>query len=122
MPRKKTDVEPPTDPSPPPVETPSPGEAPTNGHQEKRQPVAKFKCASGKDTYIEVAVWENAVTYQDGTAGTQLSTSFSRSYKNGEGWKTNYSFRQHDLPILLYLLQKAHGWMLEQRVVSDVPF
>ena len=31
------------------------------------------------------------------------------------------AFRQQDLPILHYLLQKAHGWMLEQRIVRETP-
>src|SRR4051812_5611752 len=103
----------------------APAETPVNGHveptpdqgqQEKRRPVQTFKCASGKDTWIEVAVWTNEVTYQDGGKGTQLSTTFSRSYKHNEEWRTNYSYRQHDLPVLLYLMQQAYAWILDQRV------
>ena len=30
-----------------------------HGPQEKRRPVFTLKCASGKDTWIEVAVWQN---------------------------------------------------------------
>ena len=73
-----------------PSAAPPPGE---NGTQGPRRPVAAFKCASGKDTYVEVAVWENEVHYQNGETGTQHVASFSRSYKNGEGWKTNHSYR-----------------------------
>ena len=124
--KKKTDLVAPDPPAATGVDgtsvTDAPRPEPQRDQQEKRRPSFALKCASGKDTWIEVAVWENEVAYQDGGRGTQLVTSFSRSYRNGEGWKTNFSFRQHDLPVLGFLLDRAHAWILERRAVHDVPF
>lgn len=118
--KDEPDASPPTAqglPSPPGQQAPA-GE---NGAQGPRRPVATFKCASSRDTYVEAAVWENEVNYQDGSKGTQYVVSFSRSYKNGEGWKTNHSYRAHDLVILEHLLRRAHAWVTDQRVIHDVP-
>lgn len=113
--KRKTDM---SEPAPAAPAAAPPGE---NGAQCPRRPVATFKCSSGKDTWVEVAVWENEVHYQNGEVGTQHVACFSRSYKNGDGWKTNHSYRVNDLMILQHLLQRAFAWMADHRVIFDRP-
>lgn len=109
-------------PSMPPGEPP-PSPEPTNGKGEgKKRPLVSFKCATDRSTWIDVAIWSQDVTYGNGEKSTQYVTSFHRSYRDGNGeFQTNYSYRQHDLPILQYLLTRAYAWIADQRVIEDAP-
>src|SRR2546421_91794 len=86
---------------------------------EKKRPVFSMKLRSDRTTVIEVAVWADEVQYQEGPS-IQPSITVQRSYKTDDGWKNQDkpSFRQHDLPILFFLLEKAQAWVFEQRTES----
>jgi hypothetical protein len=101
----------------PPSDSPAPA-------GEKKKPVASWKCPSDRTTMLEVAVWENEVTHGDGSKGTQYAIVPSRSYKGQDGkWRPSFSCRQHDIPVLLFLLDKAHSWCLAARTEdSTIPF
>src|SRR4051794_40975477 len=53
----------------------------------KKRPVVSYKLSSDRTTVIEVAVWENVVTYNDGNAGVQYSITVNRSYRTDAGWQ-----------------------------------
>ena len=127
--RRKTDPDPTSDP-PTTADTNGttateapPGESPDGNGEAKRRPVVSFKCPSDRSTWLEVSVWENIVTPQDGEPYKQYVTTCQRSYKTGDGeWKANHSYRAHDLPVLGHLLAKAHAFATDKRVIEDVPF
>ncbi len=72
-----------------------------------------------------VAAWPNEVVL-DGKVRTRYSCTISRTdRKETDGhteWIKNGSFRTHDLPVLCFLLERAHAWMLAQRLDAGVPF
>ena len=112
--KKQTDVE-----KPPEAETNHRGE--TNGTPEKKKPAQSYKLALGS-CILDVAVWQNEINV-DGEDRTLYSVSFTRSYKDGNDFRTNGSYRTAEIPALLYLLQLAHNWILGQRtrVGTDEP-
>ncbi|HEY7327862.1 MAG TPA: hypothetical protein VH592_09495 [Gemmataceae bacterium] len=77
-----------------------------------------------RTTNIEVAVWSHEAQF-DGQVQLRYTCTISRSYrKDTDGkaeWVKNGSFRTHDVPVLCFLLEQAHAWMLSQRLDSDVP-
>jgi hypothetical protein len=91
---------------------PETNDSPEHG---SKRPEVSFKYPSERGTKIEVAVWANEVQGKEGTFVT-YSTTVKRSYLDkDETWKTNASFRGHDLPVLLHALNKAYEWILEKR-------
>jgi hypothetical protein len=110
-----------TSPSDVAVETPPE----TNGQQNGRRPLVSWKLHSDRSTIIEVACWPNVYRNQAGEEYEQLSFTAQRSYRDQcDQWQTQTkaSWRTHDLPILLFLLQKAHAFALERRMTEHVPF
>lgn len=75
-----------------------------------------MKLMSDKTTMLEATLWANEVTYENGTS-VQYSLSLSRSWKGDNGWtkQERPSYRLYDIPILSFLVSKAHAWALEQR-------
>ena len=123
---------PPPEHPPDPLPTTSPGDAPrdTNGTAavstatgDKRKPNQTFKIHSDRTTVLEVAIWENEVRYDD-KVSVQHSIQLSRSYKNGDGkWVSNTAYRTHDLPLVRFLMDKAHSWCTDRRTQdSSCPF
>lgn len=117
--KKKTDAEPSDT-------TATLPETNTNGTPEKRRPVQSFRCFSDGTTCIEVAIWGREVEHTGGSF-TQYSLTISRTWRDPNGtWHDSgkddngnarlVSFRVHDLPILIHLIQKAHAWQIDQRV------
>ena len=59
---------------------------------------------------------------------TQYALTLSRSWLKDGQWHGNASFRIHDIPVLLYLVQQAYNWCVAQRTEvhiesnGDVPF
>jgi hypothetical protein len=102
--------------------TESRSEAP-DGQGEKKKPAASWKCNSDRTTLLEVAVWANEVS-KDGASWTQYAATVRRSYRGQDGrWHDSSSYRQHDIPVLLFLLDKAHAWCLSVRTEdSTIPF
>src|SRR4051794_35041802 len=102
--------------SPPPVT--SPGEAPpapaeqppSNG--EKRRPLTSWRLMSDRTTSYELTVWSNLITPKEGEPFEQLSFQLTRSFKTDDGWQKGGGMRAHDLPVVTFLLQKAHSFAL----------
>jgi hypothetical protein len=107
---------------PPPAATGTPPPKPN-------RPAASFAASSDRTTRVEVAVWSKVVKVSDQEEYTQYSLTLSRSWRDKEGnWFGNASFRIHDIPVLLYLVQQAYNWCVAQRTEvhiesnGDVPF
>ena len=107
----------------PPVEpepTKAPPEAPS-GEAKKNRPAASFAANSDRTTRVEVAVWSKLVKVSEQEEYTQYSLTLSRSWRDKEGqWFGNAAFRIHDLPVLMYLLQQAYQWCVNQRTTVKV--
>jgi hypothetical protein len=103
----------------------SPPPANTHG-TEKPQPLVSYRLSSDRTTSIELAVWSHFYKNQQGEDYEQLSMTVQRSYKDTQGvWQNQArpSWRTHDLPVLLFLLQKAHSFAMNRRCDdSSIPF
>lgn len=67
-------------------------------------PTKKFRAGA-----IEVAVWENEITTEDGKTFKKQSVSMQRSYKDkNDEWQKTTNMNANDLPKLISLLQKAY--------------
>ena len=99
--------------------------APVNGNG-KHQPLVSYRLNSDRTTSISLAVWANTYTNQQGEEYEQLTVTVQRSYLDQqEQWQRQDkpSWRVHDLPVLLFLLQKAHSFALNRRTHdSSIPF
>lgn len=114
----------------PPAETPTPEQhqgardAPPAGEASKpppNRPAASFAAGSDRTTRIEVAVWAKKVTVSEQEEYTQYSLTLSRSWRDKDGhWQGNASFRIHDIPVLLYLVQQAYHWCVAQRTTVKI--
>lgn len=101
---------------------PPPVAANGNGH---RRPEISWALNSDRTTRIEVAAWLNTYTTQGGESYEQATFTVSRSYRDqNDQWQRGGSWRNHDLPVLMFLLTKAHTWALDRRttVNTDTPF
>jgi hypothetical protein len=117
-----TESPPATVPPPSAPETPT---SPSDPNGQKRKPEVSYRCFTDRTTRLEVAVWANEMTGQDGSTYKQHAITFSRNYKDGSGTWVNdsRSYRAHDLPVLLYLLDRAYKYTLDSRTEdSAVPF
>lgn len=92
----------------------------TNG----RKPEVTYRCSVDKGTSIECSVWANQMQNGSGETWTQYSITIKRSYKDQTGtWVNGGSYRAHDLPVLQFLLTKAHAYCLNMRTDdSSIPF
>ena len=73
------------------------------------KPVAKFKAGA-----ISAAVWSRQAVF-NGRQATMLSTSVERRYKDASGeWKSSTSFSRNEIPLAIFVLQKAFEAMLEK--------
>jgi hypothetical protein len=101
-----------------PSEKPAP--LPDSDNGEAKRPAVVFHLWTDRVTNVEVAVWPNEVQV-DGKLQIRHSCTISRTYRkdvDGEQqkWIKNGSFRSHDLAALCFLLERAHAWMLAQRL------
>lgn len=83
------------------------------------RPAASFAAQSDVATRIEVAVWARHVKAGEGEY-TQYSLTLSRSWLKDGHWQGNASFRVHDVPVLLYLVQQAYHWCVAQRTTVKI--
>jgi len=91
---------------------------PVNGSGGKPQPLVSYRLNSDRTTSVSLAVWANTYTNGKGEEYEQLTMSVQRSYLDqNEQWQTQTkpSWRVHDIPVLLFLLQKAHTFALNRR-------
>ena len=81
---------------------------------EDMKPVAKFRAGQ-----VTCAVWENQVTVGN-QQQTILKASVSRRYRDKSGiWKSSQSFSRNEIPLAIYVLQKAFEAMLEKPAEQD---
>jgi hypothetical protein len=116
----------------PPTETPATNpsaERPGAQPAATNRPAASFAANSDRTTRVEVAVWAKVIKVSEQEEYTQYALTLSRSWRDKDGqWHGNASFRIHDIPVLLYLVQQAYNWCVAQRTEvhiesnGDVPF
>ena len=58
---------------------------------------------------IRATIWKN-----DTEKGPRFNTTFERSYKDGEEWKTSDSYGREDLLLLAYMAREAFAWIAKQ--------
>ncbi len=104
-----------------PAATASPSNGEPNG-QAARKTVRTFSCPCGKDEHLHVEVVESEHQGQTGRI-TILSAVCSRTYVKPDGEAgVSFNYRAQHIPLLTHLLGLAHGFIVSQRVVEDVPF
>ena len=74
----------------------------------KPQPVKTLR-----DGEVQVAIWENHAE-----KGPFYTVTVSRSYKEGESWKSSDSFGRDDLLVLAQLLGAAYTFILQKQAES----
>jgi hypothetical protein len=63
---------------------------------------------------VRAAIWRNLV--DNGNASRPMyNVTFSRSYKDGDRWKTSASFGLDDLLVLSKTANDAHSFICEQQ-------
>ena len=73
------------------------------------EPIQRFRAGQ-----VEGAIWENKVQV-NGQATTILKASVNRRYKDRNGnWQSSQSFSRNEIPLALYVLQKAFEAMVER--------
>ena len=82
---------------------------------EQDKPIAKFQAGA-----VSCAVWQNRVNI-DGRTTTILKAAVSRRYQNRDGiWQTSQSFSRNEVPMAIYVLQKAFEVMLEKTPEQEI--
>jgi hypothetical protein len=59
---------------------------------------------------IRAAIWENETQN-----GSLHNVTLSRSYKDGDTWKSTPSFGRDDLLLVAKVADLAHTWIFQQR-------
>jgi hypothetical protein len=59
---------------------------------------------------IKATIWKN-----DTPQGQRFNTTFERSYRDGEEWKTSDSFGRDDLLTVGFVAAEALRWIMEQK-------
>jgi len=80
------------------------------------EPVQRFRAGQ-----VEGALWENRVQL-NGQPGTILKASVNRRYKDSAGnWQSSQSFSRNEIPLAIYVLQKAFEAMIEKPSEAKEP-
>jgi hypothetical protein len=98
---------------------PKPAEEPARGGEAKQKPVVSYSLQSDRTTRLEVSVWSNVYRNDKGEEWEQLACTFARSYKTDQGWQRGGAYRTHDLPVLLFLVQKAMTFAYDRRLTDS---
>ena len=59
---------------------------------------------------IRAAIWENETQN-----GSLHNATLSRSYKDGDNWKSSTSFGRDDLLLVAKVADMAHTWIFQHR-------
>jgi len=59
---------------------------------------------------IKATIWKN-----ESPQGPRFNTTFERSYRDGEEWKTSDSFGRDDLLTVGFVAAEALRWIMEQK-------
>ena len=70
----------------------------------KQKPTSELRI--GK---LKSAIWAN-----ESATGIRYNVTFSRLYKDGDGWKRSESFGRDDLLILAKIADQAHSVLYQQ--------
>lgn len=74
-----------------------------------KEPIKKFQAGQ-----VTCALWENTATV-NGKAQTILKATLDRRYLDRDGqWKTSQSFSRNEIPLAIFVLQKAFEAMIEK--------
>ena len=98
--------------APPPEDNQSEGNGKTPAH------VVSYYVA--KDCYIQASVWERTIE-NNGNPFSVYDVSLRKRQKEGNDWKSYYSFRASEIPYVLRAVARAEEWILDQKK-QDVPF
>ena len=58
---------------------------------------------------IRATIWANPTD-----KGVRYNTTFERTYRDGEEWKTTDSYGRDDLLVLPYVAKEAFRWIVSQ--------
>jgi hypothetical protein len=72
-------------------------------HHMKTKPINEIRFGNFK-----AAIWQNETEH-----GTRHNVTFSRSFKDGEQWRSSDSFGRDDLPKLILAAQKAYEGLFQ---------
>ncbi len=61
---------------------------------------------------ISASIFENKTKVEERDVSFH-KVSITRSYKDGDDWKSTTSFGRDDLPVVLLVLQRAYEWILD---------
>jgi len=74
-----------------------------------KEPIRKFQAGQ-----VTCALWENTATV-NGKPQTILKATLDRRYLDRDGmWKTSQSFSRNEVPLAIFVLQKAFESMIEK--------
>lgn len=62
---------------------------------------------------IRASIWKN-----DTEKGVWFNTTFERSYRDGEEWKTSDSFGRDDLLVLSHIATECYRWITAQHSIG----
>ena len=81
---------------------------------EEQKPIERFRAGS-----VACAIWENEITVE-GRPQKILKAQVSRRYKDRYGaWKSTQSFSRNEIPLAIYVLEKAFTAMIEKHAGED---
>lgn len=93
-----------------------PPQSEPTGEGKKNRPAASFAAHSDRTTCLEVTVWARQVKVSEAEEYTQYALTVSRSWRDKDGkWTPNASYRIHDVPVLLFLIQQAYHFCVNAR-------
>jgi len=74
-----------------------------------KEPVKRFQAGQ-----VSCALWENVATV-GGKPVTILKATVERRYQDRDGqWKSSQSFSRNEIPLAIFVLQKAFEAMIEK--------
>lgn len=75
--------------------------------QPKNKPVHRVNCG-----LVKAAVWKNTIKKTDGENIDVFNVTITKSYKDGEEWKTSGSYGINDLPRAALCFRKAYEFLV----------
>jgi len=82
---------------------------------EEGKPIAKYRAGA-----VTCALWQNQVSV-NGQPTTMLKASISRRYQDRHGtWKSSESFSRNEIPLAIYVLQKAFEAMVQKTAEEEI--
>ena len=74
-----------------------------------KEPIRRFQAGQ-----VTCALWENSATV-NGKPQTILKATIDRRYLDRDGqWKTSQSFSRNEIPLAIFVLQKAFEAMIDK--------